>query len=188
MVEVDASKSGMGAILSQCFREKPKLHPIAFFSWKLSSGEWNYNIGNRKLLPVKHALEEWRHWLESAAYPFTILTDHKNLEYLHITKCLNRCQAHWSLFFTHFNLNLSYCPSSRNTKADSLSCIHPVEEPDLTLNPSYLHPVLWTLSHWTLIGKLPTCPHTTFRQHVSPVSPMCLPGSEESSSHGPTPH
>ncbi len=34
---------------------------------------------NRELLAIKLALEEWRHWLEGAKHPFTVLTDHKNL-------------------------------------------------------------------------------------------------------------
>lgn len=38
-------------------------------------------IGNRKLLAVKLALEEWRHWLEGPKQPFIVWTDHKNLAY-----------------------------------------------------------------------------------------------------------
>lgn len=37
---------------------------------------------NREMLTVKAALEEWHHWLEGVWYMFTILTDHKNLEYI----------------------------------------------------------------------------------------------------------
>lgn len=44
--------------LSQCFGDKPRLHPVAFFSRKLSPAEWNYDIGNYELLAVKFALEE----------------------------------------------------------------------------------------------------------------------------------
>ncbi len=48
---------------------------------------------------MKAALEEWRHWLEGARHPFTVLTDHRNLEYLKTAKRLNPRQARWSLFF-----------------------------------------------------------------------------------------
>ncbi|XP_049332441.1 uncharacterized protein LOC125800254 [Astyanax mexicanus] len=37
----------------------------------MSPAERNYGIGDRELLAVKLALEEWRHWLEGAAHPFT---------------------------------------------------------------------------------------------------------------------
>lgn len=64
IVEVDASEVGVRAILSQRDRRDDRLHPCAFFSHKLSLTEINYDIGNRELLAVKLALEEWRHWLE----------------------------------------------------------------------------------------------------------------------------
>ncbi|XP_053371214.1 deleted in malignant brain tumors 1 protein-like [Clarias gariepinus] len=62
--EVDASRSGVGAILSQQQGKPAQYHPCAFFSRKLSSAERNYDIGNQELLAIKLALEEWRHWLE----------------------------------------------------------------------------------------------------------------------------
>ncbi|KAI2661634.1 Transposon Tf2-6 polyprotein [Labeo rohita] len=82
LVEVDASSTGVGAVLSQRQGQPPKTFPCAFFSHKLSPAERNYDVGNRELLAIKLALEEWRHWLEGARHPFIILTDHKNLEYL----------------------------------------------------------------------------------------------------------
>ncbi|XP_053499602.1 uncharacterized protein LOC128619445 [Ictalurus furcatus] len=121
IVEVDASETGVGAILSQRFGEKPKLHLVAFFSRKLSPAERNYDVGNRELLAIKLALEEWRHWLEGATHQFVIFTDHKNLEYLRTAKRLTPRQARWALFFTRFHFTLSYRPGSKNTKADALS-------------------------------------------------------------------
>ncbi|KAL0146455.1 hypothetical protein M9458_058240 [Cirrhinus mrigala] len=85
-VEVDASTVGVGAVLSLVLGESSLLHPCAFFSRKLSPAEQNYDVGNRELLPIKLALEEWGHWLEGANHPFTIITDHKNLRYLREAK------------------------------------------------------------------------------------------------------
>ena len=120
MVEVDASDIGVGAVLSQRATDD-KLHPCAFFSKKLSPAEHNYDVGNRELLAVKLALEEWRHWLEGTETPFTVWTDHKNLAYIQGAKCLNSCQARWALFFGRFNFNLTYRPGSKNVKPDTLS-------------------------------------------------------------------
>ncbi len=98
------------------------MFPCAFFSRKLSAAERNYDVGNRELLAMKLALEEWRHWLEGATHPFVVLTDHKNLEYLRSAKRLNPRQARWALFFTRFRLTVTYRPSiTKNTKADALS-------------------------------------------------------------------
>lgn len=90
MVEVDASDVGVGAVLSQRSAVDQKLHPCAFFSLCLSPAERNYDIGNRELLAVKLALEEWWYWLEGTKEPFMVWTDHKNLEYLRTTDALSR--------------------------------------------------------------------------------------------------
>ncbi len=124
IVEVDASSTGIGAVLSQRQGDPPKLYPCAFFSRKLNPAEQNYDVGNRELLAMKAAFEEWRHWLEGARHPFTVLTDHRNLEYLKSAKRLNHRQARWSLFFTRFNFKITYRPGSQNTKADALSRLY----------------------------------------------------------------
>ena len=101
VVEVDASSTGVGAVLSQR-SEDGKMHPCAFLSRRLSPAEHNYDVVNRELLAVKIALEEWRHWLEGAVHPFLVWTNHKNLEYIRQAKRLNSRQARWTLFFNRF--------------------------------------------------------------------------------------
>ncbi|KAK3509622.1 hypothetical protein QTP70_006807 [Hemibagrus guttatus] len=77
VVEVDASSSGIRAVLSQRQEYMGKLHPCALFSRKLTPAEANYVVGNRELLSIKAALEEWHHWLEGARHPFLVITDHR---------------------------------------------------------------------------------------------------------------
>lgn len=91
VVEVDASDSGVGAVLSQ--QREGKMHPCAYFSRRLTPAERNYDVGDRELLAIKLALEEWRHWLEGTTQPFVVWTDHKNLAYLQTAKRLNARQA-----------------------------------------------------------------------------------------------
>ncbi len=124
VVEVDASSTGIGAVLSQRQGDPLKLYPCAFYSRKLTPAEQNYDVGNRELLAMKAALEEWHHWLEGAKHPFTVLTDHRNLEYLKSAKRLNHRQARWALFFTRFDFRITYRPGSQNTKADALSRLY----------------------------------------------------------------
>ncbi|KAI2655842.1 Transposon Tf2-6 polyprotein [Labeo rohita] len=150
VLEVDASSTGVGAVLSQRQGEPPKLFPCAYFSHKLNPAERNYDVGNRELLAIKLALEEWRHWLEGARHPFTVLTDHRNLEYLRSAKTLNHRQARWALFFTRFQFQVTYRPGSQNTKADALSRLHesdqPPSPPEPVLSPAVIvAPVTWDL-------------------------------------------
>ncbi|KAK3525812.1 hypothetical protein QTP70_010321 [Hemibagrus guttatus] len=150
VVEVDASSSGIGAVLSQRHGEPGKLHPCAFYSRKLTAAEANYDAGNRELLSMKAALEEWRHWLKGVCHPFLVFTDHRNLEYLRGAKWLNPRQARWALLFTHFQFSVTYRPRSKNSKADALSRQFEAQskpaQPDLTLPAAaILAPVRWSL-------------------------------------------
>ncbi|KAI2645331.1 Transposon Tf2-6 polyprotein [Labeo rohita] len=139
LVEVDASSTGVGAVLSQRQGAPPKTVPCAFFSHKLSPAERNYDVGNRELLAIKLALEEWRHWLEGSLHPFTILTDHRNLEIPSVSPGHEPSTG-----------QITYRPGSQNTKADALSRIH---EPDHTVSPPesilppsvIVAPVAWDL-------------------------------------------
>ena len=85
-------------------------------------------MGNRELLAVKAALEEWRHWLEGANHPFIIWTDEKNLEW----SVLARPGGRFSLSVSPFSL--PYRLESRNIKPDALSRLfdpeHVAKEPE----------------------------------------------------------
>ncbi|KAL0146658.1 hypothetical protein M9458_057998 [Cirrhinus mrigala] len=150
VVEVDASTTGVGAVLSQQQQQgkSNELHPCAYYSKKLSPAERNYDIGNRELLAIKLALEEWRHWLEGSIHPFQILTDHKNLQYLRDAKRLTPRQARWALFFTRFQFSISYRPGAKNVRANALSHIHSTEETQEPTEPIlsekiFVNPIQW---------------------------------------------
>ncbi|KAK3513819.1 hypothetical protein QTP70_028868 [Hemibagrus guttatus] len=103
VTEWPCSYLGVGATAFPWLRQLlPEIHPELQFGGrsvdvatqgKLTSAEVNYDVGNRELLAIKAALEEWRHWLEGARHPFQVLTDHRNLEYLRGAKRLNPWQA-----------------------------------------------------------------------------------------------
>lgn len=57
-IVVDDSESRIETVLSQHFGEKPKLHPITFYSKTLSFAEQNNDLMNHELWAVKLALEE----------------------------------------------------------------------------------------------------------------------------------
>jgi len=71
-IEADSSDFATGAVLSQQSTMDGKWHPVAFYSKSLSSVEWNYEIHDKEMLAIIHALEEWRHFLEGATHSVEI--------------------------------------------------------------------------------------------------------------------
>jgi len=120
-VEADSSDFATGAVLSQQSTTDGKWHSIAFYSKSLSSMERNYEIHDKEMLAIIHALEEWRHFLEGVTHPVEIWTDHKNLEYFMMAKKLNRRQARWSLHLARFDFLLHHRPRRTMGKPDALS-------------------------------------------------------------------
>ena len=57
-IKTDASKYTTGAVLTQLDSNGAR-HPISFILKTFSLAEWNYEIYDRELLAIIHALEEW---------------------------------------------------------------------------------------------------------------------------------
>ncbi|KAF7689718.1 hypothetical protein HF521_013071, partial [Silurus meridionalis] len=81
--------------------------------------------------------------------PFTVITDHKNLQYLREARRLNPRQARWALFFTRFRFHVTYRAGALNGKADALSRVFGPEEPsdpDPILSPALIvGPIVWDM-------------------------------------------
>jgi hypothetical protein len=94
---------------------------VAFFSKKMTPAQCNYPIYDKELLAVVLVLEEWRQYLEASQFSISVLTDHKNLEYLMSTKMLNRRQARWSEFLSSYDFRMTFRTGKSGGKADSLT-------------------------------------------------------------------
>ena len=97
------------------------LHPCAFLSKTLSAAECNYDIFNRELLAVIHALTKWKHYLQGMDHPITVVTNHKNLSYFKQPHKLFQQQAKWMLFLQDFDLVFLTTSGSQMGPADTLS-------------------------------------------------------------------
>jgi len=119
-VETDASDFAMGAVLSQQ-QEDGTWRPVAFISKSLNPAERNYEVYDKELLAIMHALYEWSHYLKGTEEQIEILTDHQNLTYFRKPQNVNRRQARWVLDLQEYNFVLKHRPGKTNTKADALS-------------------------------------------------------------------
>lgn len=117
-VMTDASSAAVGAVLMQR-DDEDKLHPIAYFSQKLSSTEVNYPVHELELLAIFKALKHWRHYLinnETLVY-----TDHKPLKHLMDQSSLSLRQQRWITFLSDFKVEIIAVEGTKNIVADCLS-------------------------------------------------------------------
>ena len=120
VVMTDASLIASGGILMQQ-DSNGDLHPCAYLSQMFSPAERNYDIYDRELLAIIHALKPWHHYLQGTPHPVTLLTDHKNLTYFRQPQKLSHRQARWMMFLQDFDLHFVHLPGSAMGPADALS-------------------------------------------------------------------
>ncbi|RYO95766.1 hypothetical protein DL766_007895 [Monosporascus sp. MC13-8B] len=76
--ETDASDYALGAVIGQR-DDQGKLHPIAFFSYKLKGAELNYGIPDKEFMAIVMAFREFKHFLKGSLHQVKVYTDHQNL-------------------------------------------------------------------------------------------------------------
>jgi len=70
---------------------------------------------------IMKALTHWQHYLGWTKTPFTILTDHANLQYWKAPQKLNRGTARWHTDLQEYDFTIKHIPGKINTPADELS-------------------------------------------------------------------
>lgn len=78
-VKVDASNFATGGVLLQK-GDNSLWHLVAFRLKSINAPECNYKIYNKEFMAIMRALEDWHHYLEGLP-EFTVISNHKNLEY-----------------------------------------------------------------------------------------------------------
>ncbi|XP_044714772.1 integrase core domain-containing protein [Hirsutella rhossiliensis] len=87
---------------------------------RLSPAEYNYPIHDKEMLAIMRCLDNWNAELRSCG-PFTILTDHRNLEYFMTRQKLTERQSRWAAELSQFDFKLEYRPGSEAVVPDALS-------------------------------------------------------------------
>lgn len=172
ILETDASDFGIGAVLLQeDVGGKPR--PLSFYSRKFNSAETNYTVHDKELLAIIVSLKHFRHYLQGSTFPFTIISDHKNLLFFNKPQHLKPRHARWAEVLSQFDFNLEYKPGKLNQVADSLSRREPpLEKEDSSQNlksnkPKGKQLTLLPEHRWVAVNVNETNADTTWPEHIA---------------------
>lgn len=113
----DASNYAISAILSQGPIGKDQ--PIAYASRTLNKAECNYSVTEKECLAVVFGTKAFRPYLYG--HSFTIITDHKPLQWLFNCKDPGSRLIRWRLKLEEFEYEILHKKGKINTNADALS-------------------------------------------------------------------
>ena len=119
LLETDASKEGLGAVLSQK-QSDGRYHPVAFGSHSLTPSEKNYHSCKLEFLTLKWSITE--HFKEYLVYsPFVVQTDNNPLTYVLMMPNLDATGHQWVGALASFQFKLEYQKGTDNGSTDALS-------------------------------------------------------------------
>ena len=119
LLETDASKEGLGVVLSQK-QDDGCYHPIAFGSRTLTPSEQNYHSSKLEFLALKWIVtKNFKEYL--AHTPFTVCMDNNPLTYMLTTPNLDVMGHCWVRALASYEFTLEYQKGSDNAATDALS-------------------------------------------------------------------
>ena len=114
----DASDYGTGAVLKQP-DESGVLHPVAYFSKRLSPNQKKMSVIYKECLAIKEAISFWKYWL--IGRKFQVISDHKPLEEMRVRARTDEPLGDLVFYLSQFDFKIKYAPGPTNVEADSLS-------------------------------------------------------------------
>ena len=142
LLETDASKEGLGMVLSQK-QDDGCYHPVAFGSHSLMPSEKNYHCSKLEFLTHKWSVME--HFKEYLTHvPFVVRTDNNLLTYVLTTTNLDAIGHRWVGTLASFEFTLEYQKGADNGAADALSHV-PI---------CHNHEMVWSLLEGAIVGAI----------------------------------
>jgi hypothetical protein len=133
----DASRVGAGAFLCHGInRDDAKSKIAAIHSRRFTATQENYHTTDQELLAIVDALQAFETKL--LGIRFTILTDHKALEYLVHKPIRSGRLARWLEYVQMFDFHIEHTPGQTNQLADTLSRLYEDEEKGTTPTGQFL--------------------------------------------------
>lgn len=117
ILDTDASKEGLGAVLSQDIDGQEPV--IAYFSKSLSKAERNYCVTRKELLAIVKAVEHFHPYLYGRK--FVLRTDHASLSWLLNFKNPEGQVARWIQRLQEYDMEIRHRKGSSHGNADALS-------------------------------------------------------------------
>lgn len=117
VIHSDASKLGLGAMISQKFPEGEKV--IAYASRTISKAEAKWTVTELECLGIVWAVHQFRPYIEGTR--FTVVTDHHSLKWLNGLKDPSPRLARWALKLQAYDFEIEYRKGGLNRVPDALS-------------------------------------------------------------------
>ena len=124
LLETDASRRGLGAVLSQK-QADGRYHLITYASRVMNETEQRYHSNKQEFLALKWAITEQFHEYLSPygknRNEFVVCTDNNPLSYIFSSANLDAAGQRWVAHLASYNFSLEYQKGKDNTVADFLS-------------------------------------------------------------------
>ena len=118
VIETDASKLGLAAAFKQP-QEDNILHPVFYFSRKLSQSEKKLGAIHIECKAIKEAIQFWQYYL--IGREFIVRSDHKPLESLRTKARTDEMLGDMMFYFSQFNFTILHKRGKDNIMADLMS-------------------------------------------------------------------
>ena len=121
VLQCDASAFALGAVLMQP-DDDGELHPVGYFSKKLSDAQQKYTVTARELLAIVESFKHWRYDLLGApGGQLVVHCDHRPLSFMRSVEPLSDMHARWQGVIEEMPFTIVHRPGTSMGPADALS-------------------------------------------------------------------